>query len=512
MPRLTDANHILTRACACISNMECPVCLNNWEEYEYTPLLLVCGHSLCCQCVFSLITGNGLLCPSCNQQHSFEIPKSTDGDLSKYKKLCIKTMTRNMTLLSLMTSQPPELQPDTKQISSGRTYSKGHRCLDHHELVVCYTERPFSFLCPFCIEEVKHMNLQVKPIPEVVDLLHANLKATLGGFARKRQDLQTSLQEMERVRLEPIEYFNSRIDQHYSTLQTVLNKASRELQDFLTNRIESNLHDYSSKLDTVYTLQAELEDEEDRIIRIMAQSPAELASRHIEAGNILSKAMRPFPEVDASDETFKVRIKPEAYEEFSSQVKESCPLSVVGPEVWVCRNCVEENPASEYRCEACQSFRSPDTFLNLMTKPERASAREIGEINSRRQAELQVISELDNSADMGEWYLINTDWITQWKCFVFNKSSPFPKQNSPNKAIGVLPPGQISNHELFIDPLNPVTLRSQLKVVANYRGVNQSVWKAYFKFYGGGPVIVRSKLNIYEKREQALQRAVSSVL
>mmetsp|Transcript_30083 Transcript_30083/g.53338 ORF Transcript_30083/g.53338 Transcript_30083/m.53338 type:complete len:490 (+) Transcript_30083:15-1484(+) len=489
--------------------MECPVCLNNWEEHEFTPLLLICGHSLCAQCVFSLISGSSLACPSCYQQHAFETSKKPEEDLADYKRRCIRTMTRNMTLLSLISSRPSLVQPQPKKATSGRKYSKGQRCPDHHELIVCFTDRPFSYLCLQCIEEVKHMNLQIKPIPEVVDQLQANIKTTLTGCARKLQALELTKKEMDRVRLEPLDGLTASIEKHFASLQGNLKRASGELQDYVSNRIENILHSYSSKLDQVYSLQAELEDEEGRIERTTQQAPSELASKYLESDNILAKAMRPLPEIETSDATFKVRVKPEAQDEFSRMVKASVQLSSEVQQGWICKNCAEENSPSDYSCEVCQNFRSLDTYPTLMTQPERASAKEIDELSKRRQTELHIISELDTGEETSLWYLINAEWITQWKSFVFNKPSSFPEQNSSNKAVGVLPPGPISNHKLFTDPRNPVVLRPQLKVVNNYRGVNEKVWKAYFKFYGGGPVITRRKLNIYD---DGMQRASSSVI
>jgi hypothetical protein len=34
---------------------------------------------------------------------------------------------------------------------------------------------------------------------------------------------------------------------------------------------------------------------------------------------------------------------------------------------------------------------------------------------------------------------------------------------------------------------------------SDYRGVNKEVWNLLYKIYGGGPVIVRDKLDIYSQ-------------
>jgi hypothetical protein len=484
--------------------MECPVCLNFWEEQEFTPLLLICGHTLCVQCVSSLIAGDILTCPSCYAKHCFEVSKKLDEDEPSYKRRCIGTMTRNMTLISLIASRPSLVQPQPKVPKSGRKFTKGMRCPEHHELIVFCTERPFSYCCLLCVEEVKHMSLQIKPIPEVVEYLQTSLKTVLTSCQRRLQAVEGTKKELSSVELEPLASLGSHIDKHFAGLQSQLKKTSGELKDYISSRIENVLQSYSAKLVSptqkqVYALEADLDDQISRLERLAEQGPLELASKFVESDNILARSLHPLPQIECSDSTLKIRIRTEAQEEFARLIKASYTLSSEMQQGWICQNCAEENSHKEFCCEVCQNFRPLDTYPSLLTQPEKATQMEINELGKRRQMELQIISELDTGNEVSDWYLINTEWITQWKCFVFNKPSSYTEQNSLNQTIGVLPPGPISNHKLFTDPRNPVTLRPQLKAVTNYRGVNERVWKAYFKFYGGGPVIVRRKLNIYQE-------------
>jgi hypothetical protein len=484
--------------------MECPVCLNFWEEQEFTPLLLVCGHTLCVQCVSSLIAGGVLTCPSCYAKHSFEVSKKQDEDESAYKQRCIGTMTRNMTLISLIASRPSLVKPQPKEPKSGRKFTKGMRCPEHHELIVFFTERPFSYCCLLCVEEVKHMSLQINPIPEVAEYLQTSLTTAFTCCQRRLQALEASKKELSLVKLAPLASLGTHIEKHFAALHSLLKKTSGELQDYISSRIENILQSYSAKLvspiqEQVYTLQANIENEISQLDRLAESSPLELASKYLESDIILARSLQPLPQIETSDTILKVRIRPEAQKEFVRLVKASYTMSSEMQQGWICQNCAEENSSKEFCCEVCQNFRPLDTYPSLLTQPEKATQKEISELGKRRQQELQIISELDTGGEVSDWYLINTEWITQWKCFVFNKPSSDPEQNSLNQAIGVLPPGPISNHKLFTDPRNPVVLRPQLKAVTNYRGVNERVWKAYFKFYGGGPVIVRRKLNIYQE-------------
>ena len=55
------------------------------------------------------------------------------------------------------------------------------------------------------------------------------------------------------------------------------------------------------------------------------------------------------------------------------------------------------------------------------------------------------------------WYMISSDWLFKWKCFVTNKVSKTANANvvkeirlSTNNRIGILPPGPIANYTLFV--------------------------------------------------------------
>ena len=69
--------------------------------------------------------------------------------------------------------------------------------------------------------------------------------------------------------------------------------------------------------------------------------------------------------------------------------------------------------------------------------------------------------------------MIETEWFYSWKCYVSNDSTEKnlannKKKISPNKNIGVLPPGPITNYNLFeknIKEYNSKNLRKSMKKV-----------------------------------------------
>lgn len=104
-------------------------------------------------------------------------------------------------------------------------------------------------------------------------------------------------------------------------------------------------------------------------------------------------------------------------------------------------------------------------------------------LQRRRRKEEEEVMGLDTSTiDEGDfWYLIETSWLVQWNNFKSGGSQ--------------IPPGPITNNRLFKGATGK--LRDNLTRVAHYRGVNERVWNYFYGIYGGGPVLKRRTINIY---------------
>ncbi|KAF4658619.1 hypothetical protein FOZ61_005506, partial [Perkinsus olseni] len=79
------------------------------------------------------------------------------------------------------------------------------------------------------------------------------------------------------------------------------------------------------------------------------------------------------------------------------------------------------------------------------------------------------------------YYIVSTKWINSWKHFI-----------SEGKGL----PGPISNNVLFRDDLK--TLLPRLVRSRDYRGINQTIWSFWLARYGGGPLVTRLTLDIYD--------------
>ena len=72
-------------------------------------------------------------------------------------------------------------------------------------------------------------------------------------------------------------------------------------------------------------------------------------------------------------------------------------------------------------------------YKDLMHNPMQASPEEIQSLNLRRKEEKQIIIERDmdrvddfqllSVKDEQYWFMISSEWLYRWKCFVSNKVS-----------------------------------------------------------------------------------------
>ena len=135
---------------------------------------------------------------------------------------------------------------------------------------------------------------------------------------------------------------------------------------------------------------------------------------------------------------------------------------------WLCVACSILNTDNESQCEKCGTFRLIESFPNAINNPTNVTQQEIALLQQRREKEKKLICGRDLlTSDIIPMdnclYLINAEWLTQWRAFIFNK----PSKNirvSPNPAIGVLPPGPITNHQFFLKDRK--TLKKGLKPVS----------------------------------------------
>ena len=105
--------------------------------------------------------------------------------------------------------------------------------------------------------------------------------------------------------------------------------------------------------------------------------------------------------------------------------------------MWNCANCGAHFGMKTVECPLCKVFRPLETYNNILHRPDKVNSDEIEVLKLRRKIEKQIILDLElNGEDdkkklepikkkqvRDNWYMISSDWLFKWKCFVTNKIS-----------------------------------------------------------------------------------------
>ncbi|CAG9332517.1 unnamed protein product [Blepharisma stoltei] len=485
--------------------MECPVCLNNWNPETTIPKILKCGHSLCQACVLQLYHNEQISCPSCTGLHIFKISRLPNESELEYSFRCIESLPRNFTLLSLVISKPsPAIRRTKTSIISHREFRYGMKCPEHNLMIHSYTAKPFSMLCDKCIQEISSYKLQVHPFPQVVEKAREDLKKA-NDVLQKKKEIYFGL------KIENLDNKSQgliqQLEEHFQTLKINLNQAAVSSKTQLQSLISAHDQENKEVIDTINKESENIEKITGTLQLLMEKDDAGIAKAHKEVLKLVEDSVEPLPEITCPSLNININLNQASIAAFEELLQNSFSFKFKQAQkiTWKCGKCLGKMTDGEILCTKCECFRPLESYPNLISNPNNATQQEIIEIQKRREIELEMISNLDvQSEEQGLWYIINADWIADWKNFIFNKTTRSSRYISPNEKIGVLPPGPITNNKLFTNPENPVEIKSKLKPVAHYRGVNENVWNLYLKIYGGGPEIVRRKLNIYEDIQPSL--------
>lgn len=214
------------------------------------------------------------------------------------------------------------------------------------------------------------------------------------------------------------------------------------------------------------------------------------------------------PDISLEDISIALQLRESSYEKVNNLLTSTCSLMldflrfddntpikfdhILDKEkFWLCISCNKKLSNEDILCTSCNVFKPLEMYKNLVHQPMKATEEELLYLNKRRKAEKDLIFEKENSKQIDSlWFIISTQWLIHWKCFLSNKTIAKVDGNdvdfkdqlsiSENPNIGVLPPGPISNSDLFINPNaeNP-KIRPGLELNKDYRGVTKEVWQIF---------------------------------
>ena len=472
--------------------MECPVCLNTWNSERTVPHIVKCGHSLCFTCACQLTKDLTLTCPTCLETLTFTQEKVWNQTYEDYVRSCVSAMPVNHTLLALVASKEPVLS--RSRSLSRKTFKLGQKCSEHGLPIHSYSEKPYSLACDTCALELKELGLNVQPFPEVVSNVRAAVSKVRSTLKAKSQQLEEA---WNASCLE--ENIMHSFEEHFQFLRIEMDNS----QTSITTKIESILEAKNKETLRESTACADLLDRiqilEDKIIHILNLPDSSLVRNISKIQKILKKTYLDMPEVSVCPQNINFNLSQLENFDLKNWVDSTYSVRFEDPKAkqWQCQDCKTLNTQKHLLCKQCSWPKFQNVIQKVLESPQEVSEEEIEVLNARRKLELEVIGSLDVEEHGNSWYIINADWVNAWKNFVFNKVKK-SRNLCQNARVGVLPPGPISNHKLFDNSEEPLKLKPKLKPVAHYLGLNQKVWNMYLSIYGGGPQIVRSKLNIYQ--------------
>lgn len=461
--------------------MECPSCHSPWSSEEHVPRILSCGHTTCELCCKSKFNYCRIKCEECKVYHKFQQDREFSETDEDYLLKCINTLSKNFTLLSIINSnKAKEDLVDEFEFDY---------CYEHNLPIHSYTPKPESMLCDKCIEEVQEMGLEIRPLDYVEEYFDGMIKKIMKNFKEKRQKIEVLIEKLIKNEVDEAENNEKLVSFYFDELLMFVEKNENEVGkkvEIKSSELRMINNKTLSQLDNVAEV---LEDLNNQFNYLKGLSDHELVRKSelcdsLALTSISTPPIQSLKSLQFSSNKAKIAKLPSILEgSYKILIKKI-------PETWPCSKCEKQNQDGSIACSACKHFRPISSYPRLSSHPSLASDQELHELNLRRQLEIQKISQLDKIDPKGKYYLIHTGWFNKWKEFVLSK-------NSENKQSIILPPGQITNHLLFEDSQFKV-IKSGLRAVNDYRGLNEEVWNAYLDIYGGGPTILRKKLNIYE--------------
>jgi hypothetical protein len=432
------------------------------------------------QCCKGFYSASKVKCPTCSVETIFSLKKSSNESDGDFAIRSIDSLTKNFTLLSLVPAR-------NNSKSRLREFKYGMRCKEHNLPIHSYVAKPFSMLCDNCLDEISETKLTVIPFPECLEYCRTNLENIRKSVEHlKENTLNLDLPQEDVIR--------TALDEHFDSIGKKIKDAQKLALDSIGGKIDEFKKNSKQQHKRFKDTLAKIRINEQKIGYISSLSISKLLAEKQYLDNLIIASRENILNSSLPSFILNTSFKPDTLNVFREFIKSSLNIQLkkqTFKEKWYCRRCNKSYFEGRIQCE-CGCFRPLESYQNLLNNPNNATLAEINELNQRREIEKILINKLDVCDEINVWYLINADWIYNWKSFVFNKPT---RQGMNIGEAGVYPPGPINNSALLKENGE---LRLKLKPAVHYRAVNKKVWEAYVLIYGGGPAIIRKTLNIYE--------------
>lgn len=525
--------------------MECDICLVEWDSAIHIPRILSCGHTICELCLLVMLKKTKqfpivleinninvqkpeMFCPSCMKKQP-EISNEDD----------IKKLIKNINLLRI-----------SEKIENKKNYLiQSHRSMLTSRDNFNFNNTSIDYLSNTLNEknEILKSKIENNCKSKNYQSLQNNLDENLFKIDSTEIKLSFIKQELERLQL----FFDSYVTEFEKTSMYKLEDIFDYLQKLITYNYnsaktviqqckkEQSLH-IQSKINEIKYLFDEISCIENKLNKFTTNKTDEnFVSKCTNEINEIYNRVNNFMYYDSEltlyeiKINFKENIKESLFEFFQNSYNVDVDfLEINGGtptinhvlqkhDIWSCICGEMENPISEVRCHNCGIFRKIETFENILNFPDQITKDELFTLKSRRKQEIKIFQEILNSKNCHDensrnlnrnkntctekFYAINMEWFLLWKCFVTNDMSEKILSNSKknislNKAIGVKPPGCISNYNLFnLNDMNlypheflVTKLRPKMRKNEDYIIIKEDMWNFFYSNYNA---YIRIELN-----------------
>ena len=393
------------------------------------------------------------------------------------------------------------------------------KCKKHGFMINSYVLGTNMLFCNKCIEET---NMEVCPLPRVVKDIKKKIDSSklhicliTNEIKRLYEFFNSYQEEFEKSNKQKIDdlfsYFYKLVSYNYNTASQIFNQCKGEQKTQIDQKI-IELKDLESELLEITNLIENIDLSEEGIL---LKYESQLTDIYERLNTFINY------ESELSLLTMKVGIKNEFKNNIIQTFQESYFIDVEFANIqgktptlkhilqkerfWSCVCGELNNQITEVNCNSCDAFRRYETIPDFYSNPENISEDNLKIAILRRKTEAKIFQELIKETDLlikegANFYAVDLEWFLLWKCYVTNDSSEknltnMKKKFSINKQIGILPPGPISNSNLFFknNIFEEKTLRKGLSKNDEYVIVNYKVWNLFFNNYNGGPEIILKK-------------------
>ena len=366
------------------------------------------------------------------------------------------------------------------------------KCKEHPlEAVVAYNKLTYQYLCAKCVSSQNLHKEYYQVYPQVIQQVTERIEQSQKLIKYRKMQLEETIAYVRKLAAQNREDLALRVGEHVESLQELFDSYKQrqqanlddalQLQEARTEDVCQELADSLEKIESDASNLGSIEYHEDSVKVFMMDIIEDLYAGLLKfTPEVTLDGLQ--IDVDIDDEICKridrlltnsAELVPVSLPALDGSNRATDDYRQLVRNIWFCLSCGGKFSIKQVECTHCSLFRPLETFDNVLFKPEKVSRDEVEALKLRREMETLIIIDLEkNGEDSSKrmrgrkqgastlkkhWYMISSDWLFKWKCFVNNHISKAVNQDilkeirhSGNQRVGILPPGPISNYSLFV--------------------------------------------------------------